>query len=349
MQEPPSMQKTQPVEETPSMERALTIQAPPSMQPPPSAGQAETEQKNGNTAHSPHPREEGQGRGNTPDSGGQQPSPSPIEKKQETETAGEKTTPSSVLSGMIRTVGAKSRANFEHFTRLATEQPANRKTSEKKETEPGTTPDTAIFSDNSSRAITALDKTFRERLTLADRTTHNKKTNDIRLFHQSALKPAHTLLMYTRGEIAPRQVLENITHWKLSQITGQTHAPLQILGGMLCELQKRTLSLGFSEHFINQNNTHTHLQITDAMSKLALTDILADSSALPLPSWMKGLLEYQTATLNQAATLIDLGHTYFEARRKGTISDDLETILSHMDIEIPPENKPALRQKNKQP
>mgnify|MGYP005919026209 FL=1 len=92
--------------------------------------------------------------------------------------------------------------------------------------------------------------------------------------------------------------------------------------------------LGFKGQFVEPKGELSDMQIVEAMSKLALSDMLSNADSLPLPQWQKDLLQYHVNTLGDAAYLLHIGQAYNAGRKAGTITQDMADILRDLGHEV---------------
>lgn len=253
--------------------------------------------------------------------------------KTETETAASLTT----LGGFVRAIGAMSQTAFTHLTRIATQEYRRRTDSGMSEQEAAATPFAALSPYVPLSSIMALDQEFGQRLRIGAKTTGEENFKYTRLFKMRTAPgttPADTLFLLTRGNIGSRELLEDLFEWKLGKITLKDPVRLQAIASLLRDTQASMRQLGFKGQFVEPKGELSDMQIVEAMSKLALSDMLSNADSLPLPQWQKDLLQYHVNTLGDAAYLLHIGQAYNAGRKAGTITQDMADILRDLGHEV---------------
>lgn len=253
--------------------------------------------------------------------------------KTETETAASLTT----LGGFVRAIGAMSQTAFTHLTRIATQEYRRRTDSGMSEQEAAATPFAALSPYVPLSSIMALDQEFGQRLRIGAKTTGEENFKYTRLFKMRTAPgttPADTLFLLTRGNIGSRELLEDLFEWKLGKITLKDPVRLQAIASLLRDTQASMRQLGFKGQFVEPKGELSDMQIVEAMSKLALSDMLSNADSLPLPQWQKDLLQYHVNTLGDAAYLLHIGQVYNAGRKAGTITQDMADILRDLGHEV---------------
>lgn len=253
--------------------------------------------------------------------------------KTETETAASLTT----LGGFVRAIGAMSQTAFTHLTRIATQEYRRRTDSGMSEQEAAATPFAALSPYVPLSSIMALDQEFGQRLRIGAKTTGEENFKYTRLFKMRTAPgttPADTLFLLTRGNIGSRELLEDLFEWKLGKITLKDPVRLQAIASLLHDTQASMRQLGFKGQFVEPKGELSDMQIVEAMSKLALSDMLSNADSLPLPQWQKDLLQYHVNTLGDAAYLLHIGQAYNAGRKAGTITQDMADILRDLGHEV---------------
>ena len=253
--------------------------------------------------------------------------------KTETETAASLTT----LGGFVRAIGAMSQTAFTHLTRIATQEYRRRTDSGMSEQEATATPFAALSPYVPLSSIMALDQEFGQRLRIGAKTTGEENFKYTRLFKMRTAPgttPADTLFLLTRGNIGSRELLEDLFEWKLGKITLKDPVRLQAIASLLRDTQASMRQLGFKGQFVEPKGELSDMQIVEAMSKLALSDMLSNADSLPLPQWQKDLLQYHVNTLGDAAYLLHIGQAYNAGRKAGTITQDMADILRDLGHEV---------------
>ena len=237
----------------------------------------------------------------------------------------EKETSLTTLGGFVRAIGAMSQTAFTHLTRIATQEYRRRTDSGMSEQEAVATPFAALSPYVPLSSIMALDQEFGQRLRIGAKTTGEENFKYTRLFKMRTAPgttPADTLFLLARGNIGSRELLEDLFEWKLGKITLKDPVRLQAIASLLRDTQASMRQLGFKGQFI------------EAMSKLALSDMLSNADTLPLPQWQKDLLQYHVNTLGDAAYLLHIGQAYNAGRKAGTITQDMADILRDLGHEV---------------
>lgn len=251
----------------------------------------------------------------------------------ETETAASLTT----LGGFVRAIGAISQTAFTHLTRIATQEYRRRTDSGMSEQEAAATPFAALSPYVPLSSIMALDQEFGQRLRIGAKTTGEENFKYTRLFKMRTAPgttPADTLFLLARGNIGSRELLEDLFEWKLGKITLKDPVRLQAIASLLRDTQASMRQLGFKGQFVEPKGELSDMQIVEAMSKLALSDMLSNADSLPLPQWQKDLLQYHVNTLGDAAYLLHIGQAYNAGRKAGTITQDMADILRDLGHEV---------------
>ncbi len=251
----------------------------------------------------------------------------------ETETAASLTT----LGGFVRVIGAMSQTAFTHLTRIATQEYMRRTDSGMSAQEAAATPFAALSPYVPLSSIMALDQEFGQRLRIGAKTTGEENFKYTRLFKMRTAPgtiPADTLFLLTRGNIGSRELLEDLFEWKLGKITLKDPVHLQAIASLLRDTQASMRQLGFKGQFVEPKGELSDMQIVEAMSKLALSDMLSNADSLPLPQWQKDLLQYHVNTLGDAAYLLHIGQAYNAGRKAGTITQDMADILRDLGHEV---------------
>lgn len=252
---------------------------------------------------------------------------------QKTETAASLTT----LGGFVRAIGAMSQTAFTHLTRIATQEYRRRTDSGMSAQEAAATPFAALSPYVPLSSIMALDQEFGQRLRIGAKTTGEENFKYTRLFKMRTAPgttPADTLFLLTRGNIGSRELLEDLFEWKLGKITLKDPVRLQAIASLLRDTQASMRQLGFKGQFVEPKGELSDMQIVEAMSKLALSDMLSNADSLPLPQWQKDLLQYHVNTLGDAAYLLHIGQAYNAGRKAGTITQDMADILRDLGHEV---------------
>ena len=282
----------------------------------------------------PSPAQQGKPASATPDT--QETAAADPAPAQETETeapAASLTT----LGGFVRAIGAMSQTAFTHLTRIATQEYRRRTDSGMSEQEAAATPFAALSPYVPLSSIMALDQEFGQRLRIGAKTTGEENFKYTRLFKMRTAPgttPADTLFLLTRGNIGSRELLEDLFEWKLGKITLKDPVRLQAIASLLRDTQASMRQLGFKGQFVEPKGELSDMQIVEAMSKLALSDMLSNADSLPLPQWQKDLLQYHVNTLGDAAYLLHIGQAYNAGRKAGTITQDMADILRDLGHEV---------------
>lgn len=256
---------------------------------------------------------------------------------QKTETETEKAASLTTLGGFVRAIGAMSQTAFTHLTRIATQEYRRRTDSGMSEQEAAATPFAALSPYVPLSSIMALDQEFGQRLRIGAKTTGEENFKYTRLFKMRTAPgttPADTLFLLARGNIGSRELLEDLFEWKLGKITLKDPVRLQAIASLLRDTQASMRQLGFKGQFVEPKGELSDMQIVEAMSKLALSDMLSNADSLPLPQWQKDLLQYHVNTLGDAAYLLHIGQAYNAGRKAGTITQDMADILRDLGHEV---------------
>lgn len=256
---------------------------------------------------------------------------------QKTETETEMAASLTTLGGFVRAIGAMSQTAFTHLTRIATQEYRRRTDSGMSEQEAAATPFAALSPYVPLSSIMALDQEFGQRLRIGAKTTGEENFKYTRLFKMRTAPgttPADTLFLLARGNIGSRELLEDLFEWKLGKITLKDPVRLQAIASLLRDTQASMRQLGFKGQFVEPKGELSDMQIVEAMSKLALSDMLSNADSLPLPQWQKDLLQYHVNTLGDAAYLLHIGQAYNAGRKAGTITQDMADILRDLGHEV---------------
>lgn len=243
----------------------------------------------------------------------------------------------SSLGNMVRAIGSMNQQTFSYLTKLATQEFTRRTQAGMSEQEALSSPFAQLSPYVPLGTMMQLEQAFAARLNIAEETTGEEDLSTTRLFKMRTspgTSPADTLFMLTRGHVGSREMLEDLFEWRLDHITQGAPSRLQAIGSLLRDTQTSLQKLGFTGQFIAPQGDLTPLKIVEAMSKLALSDTLANADTLPLPQWQKDLLQYHVNNLADAHYLLNLGHAYNEGRQKGNITQDMADILRDLGHQV---------------
>lgn len=243
----------------------------------------------------------------------------------------------SSLGNMVRAIGSMNQQTFSYLTKLATQEFTRRTQAGMSEQEALSSPFAQLSPYVPLGTMMQLEQAFAARINIAEETTGEEDLSTTRLFKMRTspgTTPADTLFMLTRGHVGSREMLEDLFEWRLDHITQGAPSRLKAIGSLLRDTQTSLQKLGFTGQFIAPQGDLTPLKIVEAMSKLALSDTLANADTLPLPQWQKDLLQYHVNNLADAHYLLNLGHAYNEGRQKGNITQDMADILRDLGHQV---------------
>lgn len=243
----------------------------------------------------------------------------------------------SVLGRFIRSVGSMSQQGFSYLARGALNEWNRRLASGMSQAEAGAAPFPALSPFAPLRSLLHLDKEFAKRMEIASRTSGEEDANQTLLFQMKTAPgttPADFLFLVSRGLVGSREMLEDLFEVGIKHFLKGNAARLQALGELLRETQAGLNKLGFRGEFISPAGPLDEMKVVEAMSKLALSDMLANAASLPLPEWQKDLLQYHVNFLQDAAYLLNLGRAYNMGREKGTITQELADTLRDLGHQV---------------
>lgn len=236
----------------------------------------------------------------------------------------------SVLGKFIRTVGGLSQTGFSYLTRIALDEWNRRLDSGMSGEQAAAAPFAPLSPYAPLSSFLGLEKAFKERLKIAARTTGEEGAKQTSLFQMGTApgtSPADILFLVSKGLVGTREMLEDLFEVGIRNLVKGDRARLEAMGGLLRETQAGLQKLGFQGQFISPSGPLDEMKVVEGMSKLALSDTLANAESLPLPQWQKDLLQYHVGYLKDAAYLLNLGRAWNLGREKGTITKSMEDIL----------------------
>ena len=243
----------------------------------------------------------------------------------------------STLGKFVRTVGGMSQTGFSYLTRIALDEWNRRLVSGMSEEQAAVSPFDSLSPYAPLRSFLGLEKAFHERLKIAAKTTGEKEAMQTNLFQMGTApgtSPADILFLVSKGLVGTREMLEDLFEVGIKNLVKGDKARLEAMGGLLRETQAGLQKLGFRGQFISPTGPLDKMKVVEAMSKLALSDTLANAESLPLPQWQKDLLQYHVNYLKDASFLLDLGRAWNLGRQKGTITQDMGDILRDLGHQV---------------
>lgn len=236
----------------------------------------------------------------------------------------------SVLGKFIRTVGGLSQTGFSYLTRVALDEWNRRLDSGMSGEQAYAAPFAPLSPYAPLGSMLGLEKAFKERLKIAARTTGEEGAKQTGLFQMGTAPgttPADILFLVSKGLVGTREMLEDLFEVGIRNLVKGDRARLEAMGELLRETQAGLQKLGFQGQFISPTGPLDEMKVVEGMSKLALSDTLANAESLPLPQWQKDLLQYHVSYLKDANYLLNLGKAWNLGREKGTITQGMEDIL----------------------
>ena len=243
----------------------------------------------------------------------------------------------STLGKFIRTFGMMNRKGFSHLTQIAMDEWNRRLSSGIPEPEAASVPFAPLSPYAPLGSMAGLEKAFNERLGIAAQTTGEEDKSETQLFQMKTAPgttPADILFLVSKGLVGTREMLEDLFEVGIKHLVRGTPARLEAMGSLLRETQAGLQKLGFRGRFIEPDGALDEMRVIEAMSKLALSDMLVNVDALPLPQWQKDLLQYHVNFLQDAACLLDLGKAWNAGRQQGTITQDIADILRDLGHQV---------------
>lgn len=243
----------------------------------------------------------------------------------------------STLGKFVRTVGGMSQTGFSYLTRIALDEWNRRLVSGMSEEQAAVSPFDSLSPYAPLRSFLGLEKAFHERLKIAAKTTGEEEAMQTNLFQMGTApgtSPADILFLVSKGLVGTREMLEDLFEVGIKNLVKGDKARLEAMGGLLRETQAGLQKLGFRGQFISLTGPLDEMKVVEGMSKLALSDTLANAESLPLPQWQKDLLQYHVNYLKDASFLLDLGHAWNLGRQKGTITQDMGDILRDLGHQV---------------
>ncbi len=243
----------------------------------------------------------------------------------------------STLGKFVRTVGGMSQTGFSYLTRIALDEWNRRLVSGMSEEQAAVSPFDSLSPYAPLRSFLGLEKAFHERLKIAAKTTGEEEAMQTNLFQMGTApgtSPADILFLVSKGLVGTREMLEDLFEVGIKNLVKGDKARLEAMGGLLRETQASLQKLGFRGQFISLTGPLDEMKVVEGMSKLALSDTLANAESLPLPQWQKDLLQYHVNYLKDASFLLDLGHAWNLGRQKGTITQDMGDILRDLGHQV---------------
>lgn len=258
----------------------------------------------------------------------------------DTPASAHKDTPSenlSILGQFIRTFGSMGQTGFSYLTRVALDEWNHRLASGLSGKQAGAAPFSALSPYVPLSSMLELEEAFKKRLGIAAGTTGEEKNNQTNLFQMRTAPgttPADILFLVSKGLVSTREMLEDLFEVGIKKLVKGEPARLEAMGTLLRETQAGLQKLGFQGQFISPTGPLDEMKVVEAMSKLALSDTLANADTLPLPQWQKDLLQYHVNYLQDASWLLNLGHAWNLGRKKDTITRDMEDILRDLGHQV---------------
>lgn len=243
----------------------------------------------------------------------------------------------STLGKFVRTVGGMSQTGFSYLTRIALDEWNRRLVSGMSEEQAAVSPFDSLSPYAPLRSFLGLEKAFHERLKIAAKTTGEEEAMQTNLFQMGTApgtSPADILFLVSKGLVGTREMLEDLFEVGIKNLVKGDKARLEAMGGLLRETQAGLQKLGFRGQFISLTGPLDEMKVVEGMSKLALSDTLANAESLPLPQWQKDLLQYHVNYLKDASFLLDLGRAWNLGRQKGTITQDMGDILRDLGHQV---------------
>lgn len=238
---------------------------------------------------------------------------------------------------VISEAGAMGVEEFKYAAELALDELEVRKASGMSEQEALATPFSALSRYMPLGNWLHLAKAFEQRLQTARETTGEQEADATRVLNATpaaGTTKADTLLLAARGQVEAREVLEDGIEHAQKKVTGNDPAKMKAWHALLRDAQKAVKQLGFKLDFYqgrdDMSAAELQAKMTEGMSKLASSYVLLNAEALPLPGWVKDLVKWHMAQLEDAQAIVQLAEAYKQGRERGNITQELEDVLAEI-------------------
>lgn len=238
---------------------------------------------------------------------------------------------------VISEAGAMGVEEFKYAAELALDELEVRKASGMSEQEALATPFAALSRYMPLGNWLHLAKAFEQRLQTARETTGEQEADATRVLNATpaaGTTKADTLLLAARGQVEAREVLEDGIEHAQKKVTGNDPAKMRAWHALLRDAQKAVKQLGFKLDFYqgrdDMSAAELQAKMTEGMSKLASSYVLLNAEALPLPGWVKDLVKWHMAQLEDAQAIVQLAEAYKQGRERGNITQELEDVLAEI-------------------
>ena len=242
---------------------------------------------------------------------------------------------------VISELGAMGEAEFRYAAELALDEFEARKAAGMSEGEALATPFEALSRYMPLGSWLKLEAAFKQRLATAGETSGEEGADATRLLNTvpaAGTTKADSLFLAATGQVGAREVLEDTLEHKQKKVTGNDPAKLQAWHRLLKDAQKEVRRLGFNLSFYQGEDgmdaAALQEKVTEGMSKLASAHVLANADALPLPAWVKELLRWHMAALEDAAGIVVLAEAYRQGRERGNIGQEIEEVLADLGKKV---------------
>lgn len=242
---------------------------------------------------------------------------------------------------VISELGAMGEAEFRYAAELALDEFEARKAAGMSEGEALATPFEALSRYMPLGSWLKLEAAFKQRLATAGETSGEEGADATRLLNTvpaAGTTKADSLFLAATGQVGAREVLEDTLEHKQKKVTGNEPAKLQAWHRLLKDAQKEVRRLGFNLSFYQGEDgmdaAALQEKVTEGMSKLASAHVLANADALPLPAWVKELLRWHMAALEDAAGIVVLAEAYRQGRERGNIGQEIEEVLADLGKKV---------------
>ncbi|OCA02156.1 hypothetical protein AC781_11375 [Akkermansia glycaniphila] len=147
----------------------------------------------------------------------------------------------------------------------------------------------------------------------ADRHIYSSAANRTRM-----MDSGKTLLRYAAGEIGAMDVMEEVIEdeFERSKRDGRS---LGWWAGHFRALQKE---MGMANAFLPDSGNVTEAQVTEAVSKMVKSDLLARSEKLNISDWLKAFLRMLARMMRRAHALCKLGKMFNDLHAAGKLNKD---------------------------
>lgn len=242
---------------------------------------------------------------------------------------------------VISELGAMGEAEFRYAAELALDEFEARKAAGMSEGEALATPFEALSRYMPLGSWLKLEAAFKQRLATAGETSGEEGADATRLLNTvpaAGTTKADSLFLAATGQVGAREVLEDTLEHKQKKVTGNDPAKLQAWHRLLKDAQKEVRRLGFNLSFYqgedDMDAAALQEKVTEGMSKLASAHVLANADALPLQAWVKELLRWHMAALEDAAGIVVLAEAYRQGRERGNIGQEIEEVLADLGKKV---------------